>query len=492
MAIFSASTKPLGRSRGRTAIAAAAYRTGVVLVEEATGLVHDYSRRRGVDFVQVVTPDGRAVDREALWNEAERVEKRKDSRTAREWMVALPYEISEEGRAALTLRFASLIASRFGVAVDVAIHAPSHDGDARNFHAHLLCTTRCVTVDEAGSVTFGAKATIEIGDKDRKKAGIVGRAAADITELRTAWASMVNEALAQAGVDTRIDHRSLKAQRAEAVAAGDHEKAEALDREPTLHVGVTATAIERKGRVSRRGQGNRDRLARNAQRHAGRSRTPSEPQKAVVGSLSTLFPSIRSMRRRSAQIEDAVRRQAALDVEAERVRRARDQEEADAADRRRREAWDRYLASTNTIAPGDASTSDFYADSWATRRAGWLARRYGDADLVRRLQARSVHLDWVAFGPAGDDVVRIRIDDSTLIDDGQMMKIDRADNQAVIDTMVEIALAKGWTTICLNGGDEFIRRSVETATAAGLLVTKINGQPVDDDDHAHGVRPPRM
>lgn len=488
MAIFSASTKPLGRSRGRTAIAAAAYRAGVVLVEKSKGLIHDYSRRRGVDFVQVVTPDGRAVDREALWNEAERVEKRKDSRTAREWMIALPYELTGAGRSALTLRFASLIASRFGVAVDVAIHAPSPDGDARNFHAHLLCTTRCVTVDHTGSVAFGAKATIEIGDKDRKKAGIVGRAAADITELRTAWASMVNEVLAQAGVETRIDHRSLKAQRAEALVAGDHAKAEALDREPTLHVGVTATAIERKGRVSRRGQGNRDRLARNAQR-----RSTPEPQKPVVGSLSSMFLSIRSMRRRGVD-EDEARRQAALDVEAERMRRARDQEEADAADRdrRRREAWDRYQASTNEISPGDASTRDFYADPWATRRAGWLAQRYGDADLVRRLQARAIHLDWVAFGPSGDDVVRIRIDDSTLIDDGQMMKIDRADNQAVIDTMVEIALAKGWTTICLNGGDEFIRRSVETATAAGLLVTKINGQPVDDDDHAHGVRPPRM
>ncbi len=115
MAIFSASTKPLSRSHQRTAVAAAAYRAGVVLVETATGLVHDYTRRRGVAFVQVVMPGGQTVDREALWNGAEKAERRKDSRTAREWMVALPHEISADDRAALAVRFASMIANRFGV-----------------------------------------------------------------------------------------------------------------------------------------------------------------------------------------------------------------------------------------------------------------------------------------------------------------------------------------------------------------------------------------
>ncbi len=270
MAIFSASTKPLSRSHQRTAVAAAAYRAGVVLVETATGLVHDYTRRRGVAFVQVVMPGGQTVDREALWNGAEKAERRKDSRTAREWMVALPHEISADDRAALAVRFASVIADRFGVGVDIAVHTPAPEGDQRNFHAHLLCTTRAVSVDGSGALVFGAKATIEIGDKDRKKAGILGRAADDINELRAAWADMCNEALAKAGVDTRIDHRSLKAQRAEAMAVGDHEKAEELDREPTFHVGVVATAIERKRQVSKRGQFNRDRIARNAQRRVGR------------------------------------------------------------------------------------------------------------------------------------------------------------------------------------------------------------------------------
>ena len=104
------STKPLARSSGRSAVAAAAYRSGDGLVDEWQGLEHDCTRRNGVLHSQVVLPEQAGEwSRAELWNAAEKREKRKDARTAREWELALP----DEG-----------LAAKYGCAVDVALHAP--------------------------------------------------------------------------------------------------------------------------------------------------------------------------------------------------------------------------------------------------------------------------------------------------------------------------------------------------------------------------------
>ncbi|MBF3057998.1 MobA/MobL family protein, partial [Pseudomonas aeruginosa] len=105
MAIYHASTKPIARSGGRSSVAAAAYRAGCELVDERTGLVHNYTRRAGVVSAEILTPDGGSADRSQLWNAAELAEKRKDSRTAREWIVALPSELDAEQRAGLARAF---------------------------------------------------------------------------------------------------------------------------------------------------------------------------------------------------------------------------------------------------------------------------------------------------------------------------------------------------------------------------------------------------
>ncbi len=125
MAIYHASTKPIARSAGRSAVAAAAYRAGVELVDARTGLVHDYTRKGGVELTEILTPDGLGVERNALWNAAELAEKRKDARTAREWIVALPAELDAGQRRDLTHDFAQALVERYGVAADLAIHAPT-------------------------------------------------------------------------------------------------------------------------------------------------------------------------------------------------------------------------------------------------------------------------------------------------------------------------------------------------------------------------------
>lgn len=228
MAIYHLSVKAISRSAGRSATAAAAYRAGEWIEDERTGQQHDYRRKRGIDSAEIVLPSGCAwqPERAVLWNAAELAERRKDACVAREYEVALPAELSAGERRALARAFAQEIADRYHVGTDVCIHEPSRGGDARNHHAHILTTTR--QVDGQG---LGDKAEIERSGRNRK---------ADLAATRALWAEMVNAALERAGHEARIDHRTLEAQ--------------GLDREPTRHMGPTATALERRGEQSRKRQ----------------------------------------------------------------------------------------------------------------------------------------------------------------------------------------------------------------------------------------------
>ena len=251
MAIYHASTKPIARSSGRSAVAAAAYRAGQELVDERTGLVHDYTRKGGVVSAQAVLADGSTVDRSALWNAAEFAEKRKDGRTAREWIVALPAELDAQGRSDLAREFGVELAKRYGVGVDIAVHMPDREGDNRNHHAHILTTTREVSRGEDGQLVLGAKTIIELSDTDRRKMGL-GAAAEEVKIIRGLWEELANGALERAGRSERIDGRSLEAQ--------------GIDREPTTHLGQMATDMERRGIATDRGAGNRQAAANNAER----------------------------------------------------------------------------------------------------------------------------------------------------------------------------------------------------------------------------------
>ncbi len=219
VAIYHLSVKTISRSAGRSATAAAAYRAGVKIVDERTGEIHDYSRKRGVESAELILPSGApewAADRGALWNAAEQAETRKNSTVAREFEVALPAELSPAERQRLAHDFARELVKRHGCAADVAIHAPGKDGDERNHHAHILLTTR-----RLGPDGFTEK-TRELDDQ---KTGFV-------TAWRARWAEMVNAALERHGFAARVDHRSLEAQ--------------GIDREPTRHLGPAATGYERR------------------------------------------------------------------------------------------------------------------------------------------------------------------------------------------------------------------------------------------------------
>jgi hypothetical protein len=117
MASFHLAVKAISRGAGRSATAAAAYRAGVEIEDERTGLVHDYTRKQGVEHQEIVAPDdvpAWARDRAALWNAAEAVERRKDAKVAREYEIALPAELDAAQRRDLALGFAREISNRYG------------------------------------------------------------------------------------------------------------------------------------------------------------------------------------------------------------------------------------------------------------------------------------------------------------------------------------------------------------------------------------------
>jgi hypothetical protein len=233
MSIFHCQAKAISRAAGRSATAAAAYRAGERIIDERTGDVHDYRRKKGILRTQIFAPQGvRIPSRSALWNMAEAAEKRKDAKVAREWEVALPSELGEWERASLAYDFAKELVKRYGVAVDVCIHTPGKKGDDRNFHAHILTSTRVLTPDGFGEKT-------RVLDSPRTSGQ-------EVTAIRELWAWQCNLALALRGIDAQLDHRSLKAQ--------------GIDMEPTRHLGVAASSMERRGVRSLRGDENRRRL----------------------------------------------------------------------------------------------------------------------------------------------------------------------------------------------------------------------------------------
>ncbi len=229
MAIYHLSVKTVSRSAGRSSTGAAAYRAAAKIVDERTGLVFDYTGKNGVVSCDLVLPGDApvwAADRSALWNAAEHAEKRKNSTVAREFEVALPFELSPEARRRLALDFAQEIVQRHGCAAEVAIHLPGRGGDNRNHHAHILLTTRRLTASG-------------LGEKTRELDDRITTGPALVEHWRRRFAELGNERLGEAGLSVRVDHRSLAAQ--------------GIDREPTQHLGPSAVGFERRtGRASKK------------------------------------------------------------------------------------------------------------------------------------------------------------------------------------------------------------------------------------------------
>ncbi|MGP5338998.1 MobA/MobL family protein [Psychrobacter maritimus] len=239
MAIFIASTKSISRGNGQSAVASASYRAGCELEDKRYGKTHDYSKKHGVMSADIILPSALAaanadIDRSDLWNKAEAAEKRKDARVAREWLVNLPHELSAEDRKELAHTFAQTLADRYGTIADCAIHQPTQKeidrgADPRNFHAHILFTTRTAEIDDNNQIILTDKATIELSDNKRRSLGME-RVSHEITDVRQIWEQIANEKLAEH--DHRlIDSRSYAAQ--------------GIDIEPQLKMGSVATKLER-------------------------------------------------------------------------------------------------------------------------------------------------------------------------------------------------------------------------------------------------------
>ncbi|MCZ8158888.1 MAG: Ti-type conjugative transfer relaxase TraA [Rhizobiaceae bacterium] len=231
MAIYHCSMKPVSRSGGRSAVAAIAYRTATRMVNERDGLVHDFTAKAGVVHCEIVLPEGSdakwALDRSALWNAVEFSEKRRDARLAREFEVALPHELNSDQRLALVRAFARDLADRHGAAVDFAIHAPGGDSDIRNSHAHVMMTTRKLEASGLGEKTLIERENKWLLNHDLPTAQM------QLREIRQAWETHANRALMLAGHEVRIDHRSHLER--------------GLEIEPTAHMGVHASEIDRRG-----------------------------------------------------------------------------------------------------------------------------------------------------------------------------------------------------------------------------------------------------
>lgn len=231
MAIYHCSVKPVGRSAGKSAVAAIAYRTASKILNQRDGITHDFTAKTGVVHTEIILPDGLdapwALDRSGLWNAAEFAERRCDARVAREFEIALPHELTDSEQLSLTRTFAIDLANRFGAAVDFAIHVPQGKSDGRNIHAHVVMTTRVITADGLGEKTL----------IERENAWLIDRglptSQTQVKQVREAFAGLVNRHLLRAGLDRRVDHRSHLSRR--------------LAIEPTGHMGVHAAQMKERG-----------------------------------------------------------------------------------------------------------------------------------------------------------------------------------------------------------------------------------------------------
>ena len=225
MAIYHFSVKAISRADGRSAIAAAAYRSGEKLIDQKQQKEQDYTRKTGVEFKKIYAPDNakaELLDRQSLWNIVEKVENRKNSVLAREFEIAFPQELNAEQRQQLLDDLCKKIVERHNVIVDAVIHAPHTRGgsDERNYHAHILFTSRQLDKDT------GEFSKNKFRDFNKEKSSET------VAAWRKDFADLANHYLEKNNFDARIDHRS-NADRG-------------IDLEATWHEGVAVTAMKRR------------------------------------------------------------------------------------------------------------------------------------------------------------------------------------------------------------------------------------------------------
>ena len=259
MAIYHMQAKVVSRGSGRSAVAASAYMSCSRMYNDYDGIQHDYTRKHGLIYQEVMLPPmapSEWNDREQLWNAVEETEKTKDSRLAREFVVALPVELDKDSNISLLQDFIKKNFVDMGMCADFAIH----DTDGHNPHAHILLTVR--PLNENGTWQYKTeKEYLCIKDGEEKgyeridkhpKSSRYGRqnpiseqwnSDEQLCIWRANWTDAVNKMLARNQINATIDHRSFADQ--------------GITEQPTIHEGYIAQNMEKKGMIADRCEINR-------------------------------------------------------------------------------------------------------------------------------------------------------------------------------------------------------------------------------------------
>ena len=240
-----ATAKQVGRSSGRSSVAAAAYRSATLIVDERTGLVHDYTKKSGVEYSRVYTPYNAPEDlrdRANLWNAVEQKENRRNSTTAHELEIAFPHEFNELQRREAGDAISRELMNRYNCAVDIAYHHPNREGDQRNFHSHILFTTR--GFDEGSKDGWSKNKFRDLAaDKITIDGENTTRGKEEVKSLRAFTATQMNRISERDNLGVKTEHLSFEAR--------------GIEKQPTKKMGWLATKLERQGEKTERGDLNR-------------------------------------------------------------------------------------------------------------------------------------------------------------------------------------------------------------------------------------------
>lgn len=250
MAIYHLCIKIISRGKGKSAVAASAYRSGEKIKNEYDGIVHDFTRKGGIAHTEILLPQNAPQefsDRGTLWNS---VEKSKNSQLAREIEIALPKELSREKQINLVREYVKENFVNVGMCADIALH-DKNDG---NPHCHILLTMRPFNEDKTWGTKSkkeyildenGEKVKLKNGNYKTRKINTVDWNEQDKAEhWRKAWVDITNKYLEKNSIQEKVDHRSYQRQGIEQI--------------PTIHLGVSATQMEKKGIATDRGNINRE------------------------------------------------------------------------------------------------------------------------------------------------------------------------------------------------------------------------------------------
>lgn len=255
MAIYHFSTKPISRKH-KSSVAVSAYINAQAYTDERTNRTFDYSNKKGVLVSACYALDENnnriRLKNTELWNASEQAEaknKRQDSaRTAREYIVAVPHELFEKDKkegVKCIVNFCDKLAQKYNVAVEFALHDQDYDDQGngnKNYHFHLITTTRAVTFDDQNNIVFGKKTAFEMSDSELKKIG-EKRTKDQLIDIRKLWADVANKYLEKHDFDERIDHRKLKEQ--------------GLNRKPKIRLSMADSEKEKNGERTKAGDYNR-------------------------------------------------------------------------------------------------------------------------------------------------------------------------------------------------------------------------------------------